>query len=388
MSAIFTFNLTKEYGDFFALDDLSITIEEGERFAFVGEANCGKTTAIRLLSGLASPTNGECSILGYNPQHDMAKVHEVSGVVLESAKLYGHMTVTENLQFFAKAHNVDSNDAMDRISFLLHKLEAWDYRDEKIQNVPTSVAQKANIARALIHKPKVLLLDEPTDGMNIETTAAVKGLIDHLVEEEGATLLMCTRHHFHAESICDRFAIMQEGVVIARGTIDELRANSGLKSRAVIRIADDSDPPTGFEYNEDGRWYREITSEEEMPQIIARAVSESKVTEAVIEKPHLDSIYEQYVTGKYKDIEEEPKTPITNIGGSDEEIPTRAEGEPLEQADVITEDTQQTIAAEYEKLDAGSEIADILSSAVSQQVDEEQPEYQAEQQAEQTELDL
>ena len=123
MDAVVAYDLTKEYEGQAALSGLNLQVPQGEAFACVGERGCGKTTLVRLLSGLCRPTSGECTVLGLSPSHEPQRLHSVAGTVLDSAHLYTGMTLYENLHFFAGLHGLDDNDALERSSFLLHKLD-------------------------------------------------------------------------------------------------------------------------------------------------------------------------------------------------------------------------------------------------------------------------
>ena len=118
----------------------------------MGERGCGKTTLVRLLSGLCRPTSGECTVLGLSPSHEPQRLHSVAGTVLDSAHLYTGMTLYENLHFFAGLHGLDDNDALERSSFLLHKLDIWEGRDLPVEKLSTGVVRRASLARALMHR--------------------------------------------------------------------------------------------------------------------------------------------------------------------------------------------------------------------------------------------
>ncbi|WP_099203822.1 ABC transporter ATP-binding protein [Scatolibacter rhodanostii] len=299
MAVISAYQLSKVYGDKKILSDFTIQIPEGETFGLLGPANSGKTAFLRILAGLSMQTEGECSILGLSPKMDIAKLHKMTGVVTETAKLYNHMTVDENLRFFANLNEIDADDAIDRISFLLHNLDIWQYRDTKVELIPTNAMQRAHIARALVHSPKVLLLDEPTMEMDRETTESVQYMMEHMRTQEGVTSLICTRYPEHAEMICTQLGIMKEARLIAKGDFEELRFSSGLQYEAEMRITMDSLLPIGFEHH-DGIWRKAIEKEDDMPQIIADAIAHGcKIYEAKVKRPSLKQISESFISGKY-----------------------------------------------------------------------------------------
>lgn len=297
MDAIITYDLSKAYGNREALSGVNLQVPEGKAFACVGQAGAGKTTLIRLLSGLSRSTAGECAVMGYSPIFETEKLHAVAGTVLDSARMYKSMTLSENLRFFAGINGVDENDAIDRTSFLLHRLDIWESRDEKIGALPTGVLRRGSLARALIHSPRVLLMDEPADGLDKETADSVKELLSQQVSQEGVTVLLCTRNMEYAQQLCDGFALLNEGRVMARGDLESLRQSTGVRYRAVLRLGEGKTPSGKFRFK-DGLWEKEIRSEEELPKIISQTVREGKkLYEARLEKPTLEEIYAACLTG-------------------------------------------------------------------------------------------
>ncbi len=297
MDAIVTYDLSKQYGSTPALCGLNLQVPEGTAFACVGRENSGKTTVIRLLSGLCRPTMGECEVLGLSPFFEPEKLHAVVGTVLDTARLYERMTVSENLRFFAGLNGVDENDALDRLSFLLHKLDIWESRDGRVDDLPTGVVFRASLARALMHSPRVLLLDDPSDGLDRETGDSVRELVSHLVCQEGVTVLLCTENMEYAQSLCGGFALLQNGTLLAKGDMEGLRRGAGVRCRAVLRLEEGASPPKGFRRN-GAVWVKAIASEQEMPKTISQAVSEvRKLYEARFEEPTLEEIYAAFLEG-------------------------------------------------------------------------------------------
>ena len=297
MDAIAAFGLTKQYAGRTVLQGMNLQVKPGSAMACAGKEGSGKTTLIRLLCGLCRPTAGDCSVLGLSPAFEMAKLHGVMGAVLETAPLYGAMTLSENLLFFAGLHGMDTNDALERSSFLLHRLDIWEYRDEKAASLPTGVARRASLARALMHSPRVLLMDEAARGLDPDTAEIVRELLRYLVREEGIALLLGTRNMWYAEKVCDNFSLMLDGVLIARGDKETLRKGAGVRFRAALRLAQGEEAPPGFRLQE-GLWQKEIDSEKEMPAIISGAVGQGKsLYEAKLLRPPLDEIYRAYLAG-------------------------------------------------------------------------------------------
>ena len=202
MDAVVAYDLTKEYEGQAALSGLNLQVPQGEAFACVGVRGCGKTTLVRLLSGLCRPTSGECTVLGLSPSHEPQRLHSVAGTVLDSAHLYTGMTLYENLHFFAGLHGLDDNDALERSSFLLHKLDIWEGRDLPVEKLSTGVVRRASLARALMHSPKVLLVDDSAGGLDQETAQATRELLTYVAAEEGVTLFLCSSNMHFAQLLC------------------------------------------------------------------------------------------------------------------------------------------------------------------------------------------
>lgn len=297
MDAITAYGLTKQYAGRTVLQGMNLQVRQGSAMACAGWENAGKTTLMRLLAGLCRPTAGDCSVLGMSPVFEAAKLHAAMGVVLDTAPLYGAMTLSENLQFFAGLQNMNANDTLERSSFLLHKLDIWEYRDEKAGTLPTGAARRGSLARALMHSPRVLLMDEAARGLDPDTAEIVRRLLHYVVQEEGIALLLGTRNMWYAEKVCDSFSLMQDGVLIARGDKEALRQGAGVRFRAALRLAEGQEPPPGFQLS-DGLWQKEVDSEEEMPAIIAQAVGQGKsLYEAKLIRPSLDEIYRACLAG-------------------------------------------------------------------------------------------
>ncbi len=339
MDAVTAFDLRKQYKETVALRGLNLQVPEGALFACVGEKGCGKTTLLRLLSGLLRPDAGECAVMGCSPLTEGGKLHSLVGVSLFTSQLYAHMTLGENLRFFAGLGGVSQSDAVDRASFLMHRLEIFPWRDQPASRLPTSAARRASLARALMHYPKVLLLDELPMGMDFEGREAVRGLLTDLVRDEGITVLLCTENFFFAQNLCESFAVLRDGAIGLKGTLEGLRQSVGLKYRALLRFSENTSPPPGF-FCENGFWCGEIDSEKEMPGLISQVVlTGGQIFEARLQKPTLEEIYRQYMEKGLKrederdetrDEREAEKLPGAGIARSAEEFPA-ADAEPGEE---------------------------------------------------------
>lgn len=297
MDAVAAYELTKILGGKTVLQGVSFQVPEGGSMACVGREGAGKTTLARLMAGLGRPSSGECSVLGLSPSYESARLHGMMGVVLESARLYDSMSLWDNLRFFAGAHHVPKDQGVERASFLLRRLNLWDDREKRPQELPTGDLTRAGLCRALLHRPRVLVLDEQGAGMDRETAGLVQELLRYVLQEEGVSLLFCTQHMNYAQHVCNSFALLDRGVLLARGGMEPLRVGGGVRLRAALRLAGGQSGPEGFRL-EDGLWQREIQSEDEMPGLIAKVVEQGRsLYEARVIRPGLEEIYDAYLAG-------------------------------------------------------------------------------------------
>lgn len=323
MEAITIHSLSKRFGAQTALHKLNLSVPEGSAFGCVGRDGGGKTTLIRILSGLLRADGGECSVLAVSPAHEGDKLHRLTGAVLDSARLYPQMTLQENLRFFAGLNRVEENDAIDRSSFLLHRLDIWEERETPARDLPTGAAYRARVARALMHSPRILFLDECGEGMDPETEDSIRGLLRELVQEEGLTLFCATGKMDFAQKLCQDFAFLHQGSFLARGNMEDLRKAAGVGYQAVLRLKEGDLPPEGF-VPANGEWRREVGGEEELGRVIAETV-EKGVTlyEAKLLTPTLEEIYAACLGGKREGNVYEQIDPVQE--------PPESEGDPEEE---------------------------------------------------------
>lgn len=295
MNAICARNLSKSYdGKSMALKELNLEIPGGGVFGFLGPNGAGKTTTVKLLTGLLSPSGGECSVMGISPAEDPCGVHRICGVMTESAKMYGQLTGTENLVFFARAAGIQPAECEARANELLKRLDLWDARDKKLSAYSTGMAQRLSFARALVHGPEVLFLDEPTSGLDPESAQSVNEMIAELAGREGTTVFLCTHQLRYAQDLCGSYGIINKGSLLACGSLSELSAGIGCRTRAGFRLAD-GEKPEGME-RKDGWWRTEILREEEMPALLSRMVEAGyHIYEARLIRPALEDVYFSYV---------------------------------------------------------------------------------------------
>ena len=216
--------LTKTFGSHIAVNQLTFEVREGEVLGLLGPNGAGKTTTIRMLACLISPTEGSAMVAGNRIDENSLAVRQTVGILTETPSLYERLTAKENLDFFAKAYNLlDNTKRFDRIKELLVFFSLWKRRNDKVGTFSKGMKQKLAIARALVHKPSILFLDEPTAGLDPESSKEVRDLMKTLSRQEKYTILLCTHHLKDAEQLCDRVMIINNGKSVITGTLDELR---------------------------------------------------------------------------------------------------------------------------------------------------------------------
>ncbi|MDD1761407.1 MAG: ABC transporter ATP-binding protein [Methanothrix sp.] len=219
--------LSKEYSGKKVVDGLNLSVEQGELFGFLGPNGAGKTTTIRILTTLTKPTSGTVLINGIDAAKDPGKVKEVFGVVQQHLSLNRDLTIGENLELHARLHHIEAAERKKRIADLLDYVELSDHRDYLIDDVSGGMKRRAMIARALLHRPKLLFLDEPTVGLDAQTRRRVWDLIRRM-NREGATVFLTTHYIEEAEALCQRVGVLHHGKLIAIGSPLELRQTLGL----------------------------------------------------------------------------------------------------------------------------------------------------------------
>ncbi|HIW73505.1 MAG TPA: ABC transporter ATP-binding protein [Firmicutes bacterium] len=292
MFAVSLQNLSKTYpGGKQAVRRVTLSLEQGEVFGFLGPNGAGKTTTVKLLNGMLVPSEGNCRVLGADPAKDPEKAHALSGVVTEHAQMYDHLTGLQNLAFYAAVFGIPAGEARQRAASLLKQLGLEEAGGRKLSAYSTGMRQRLSLARALIHRPKVLFLDEPTSGLDPESAQNVNRLIRSLARDEGITVFLCTHQLRYAQEICTRYGLMEEGRLLAAGTLEELR--SEVFSGAALRLRCANMPEKSpFRKTGEREYETAIQSEEEIPAIVRRIVEAGGEIYAVaVKKPSLEDIY-------------------------------------------------------------------------------------------------
>ncbi len=228
MEAIKTQNLTKRYGEITALQDLTLTVEQGEMLALLGVNGAGKTTAIKLLSCLAAPTSGEAWLCGHSILDDAQAVKRVIGVSPQETAVAKKLTVRENLQFMAEIHGANKQKALGRVAEMITRMGLGEVAARRAGTLSGGWQRRLSIAMALISEPKVLFLDEPTLGLDV---LARHELWEQIRALKGKTTVILTTHYLEeAEALCDRIAILAHGRLITLGTVSQIKALAGKES--------------------------------------------------------------------------------------------------------------------------------------------------------------
>jgi sodium transport system ATP-binding protein len=221
-----TRRFTVSRGEVVAVDDLSFHVGAGEVYGLLGPNGAGKTTTLRMLLGLLTPTSGRALIQGYSSVDAADEVKRRVGLVSTSAGLYPHLSVHEMLLFFADLYGVPPPVAKEELTRLAGLLGLEDLLDRRCTTLSTGQKQRVNLARALIHRPPVLLLDEPTLGLDILGSQIVAEFVSH-VRKEGKAVILTTHRLDEAERLCDRFGLLHRGRLVSTGTLAELREQTG-----------------------------------------------------------------------------------------------------------------------------------------------------------------
>jgi ABC-2 type transport system ATP-binding protein len=217
-----TEGLTKRFGKVLAVDGLDIEVNEGEVFGFLGPNGAGKTTTLRLLCALVAPTSGGATIAGLRLGRDDESIRASVGILTEHPGLYERLSGAENLRFFASLYGLEGRTANAQVERFLRLMGLWDRRDEPVVTFSRGMKQKMAIARAALHEPRVLFLDEPTTGLDPDAARTVRDLIVSLAKE-GRTVFLCTHNLDEADRLCDRIAFFRRSV-IRIDSPDRLRA--------------------------------------------------------------------------------------------------------------------------------------------------------------------
>lgn len=233
-------NLKKSFDTIDALKGISFNIPQGECYGLLGPNGAGKTTTISIMSTLVEPNGGEVSIAGYNLKKNPLECKKNIGVVTQEIALYNELSAYDNLLFWGGLYNVPKKELIARIDETVDMLGLTDRKNDKLKTYSGGMKRRINIASALLHKPNVLFMDEPTVGIDPQSRNLIFEVVEKL-HKDGMTIVYTTHYMEEAERLCDRIGIIDNGEIIAQGTLDELRTSYSMKESVVISFTNLSD---------------------------------------------------------------------------------------------------------------------------------------------------
>ncbi len=231
--------LTRRFKETLAVDNLSLEVQAGEIFGFLGHNGAGKTTTVRLLNGVIEATSGSMTVLGLDPQVDGPTLRARTGVLTETPSLDERLTAWDNLSIYADLYSVPKKTVKPRIEELLSEFDLAERTREKVGGYSKGMKQRLALARALLHKPELIFLDEATSGLDPVSAHHVNELIERMARREGCTVFMCTHNLVEAQRLCDRVAILEHGRLVALGTPAELTRQYVRRLDVEIEVAED-----------------------------------------------------------------------------------------------------------------------------------------------------
>ncbi len=222
--------LVKKFGDFTAVNDVSFDVAKGEIFAFLGPNGAGKTTTIKMLTTLLKPTSGAVEVDGLDVGANGTEARKRFGIVFQDPSLDGEMTCAENMEMHGVFYHVPRKVRQERTKYLLELFELWVRRDDVVKKFSGGMKRRLEIARGLLHTPKILFLDEPTLGLDPQTRNQLWTIVKQLNQSEQVTVFLTTHYMDEAERVAQRIAIIDHGKIVASGTPQELKDQTGKQS--------------------------------------------------------------------------------------------------------------------------------------------------------------
>ncbi|MDP2916915.1 MAG: ATP-binding cassette domain-containing protein [Dehalococcoidia bacterium] len=294
-------NLVRKFGDLAAVNDISFNVAEGELFGFLGPNGAGKTTTINILCTLLKPTSGRAFIAGYDVARQQSQVRQSIGLVFQDPSLDERLSAIQNMRFHAMVYNVPSRVRELRIEQLLNMMELWDKRNSEVRTFSGGMKRRLELARGLLHSPKVLFLDEPTLGLDPQTRNRIWDYILDMRDSEGTTIFMTT-HYMDEADKADRIAIIDHGKLVAMDTPEKLKISVG---RDIITLKTDDDTRAAEEikrryqlearHDDAGLTFEVERGEEFLPVFIKEFGT--KILSVSLRRPSLDDVFLK-VTGR------------------------------------------------------------------------------------------
>jgi ABC-2 type transport system ATP-binding protein len=302
-------NLTKDFDTVRALDSLSFEVPSGTIFGFLGPNGAGKTTTIRLLLGLLEPSSGDARVLGFDTRSQADQIRARTGALLEHTGIYEQMSAENNLTFYARAFCVPEAERRARIQELLTHMGLWERRKDQAGNWSRGMKQKLALARTLLHRPRLILLDEPTAGLDVQSAVAIREDLEALVSQEDVTIFLTTHNMVDAEKLCHQVAVIRDGRLVAVGSPEKLKAQASsprleIKGRGFHHAALESlraHPQVGNMQIQNGHLVINLLSETDPAPLVSILVGAgAHVEEVHRSKASLEDIF-LLLTGEQKD---------------------------------------------------------------------------------------
>ncbi|MDY5910465.1 MAG: ABC transporter ATP-binding protein [Inconstantimicrobium porci] len=237
MNAISLKNITKKFDGNIVVDNINLNIEQGEIYGFLGPNGAGKSTTISMICSLIHPTDGDIEIMGTNIKKDSREIKKKIGLVPQNIALYKDFTAYENIKFFAELYGLKGDMLKRRINEALEFTGLMDVKDKKAKTYSGGMQRRLNIACALVHKPQIIIMDEPTVGIDPQSRNHIMNAVKKL-NEEGTTIIYTTHYMEEAEALCSKIAIIDKGKIIVEGTKEELKNMISDKSTLSVTVDD------------------------------------------------------------------------------------------------------------------------------------------------------
>ncbi len=299
--------LVKRFGEFAAVDDVSFNVEPGELFGFLGPNGAGKTTTISILCTLLTPTAGVARVAGHDVASEQAEVRSSIGLVFQEVTLDDYLTGAENLRFHAVLYGVPPSQVQERARPLLDMVGLTERADQQVRFYSGGMKRRLEIARGLLHAPRVLFLDEPTIGLDPQTRKHIWGYVDSLRRREATTMFLTTHYMDEAER-CDRIAIIDQGRIVAIDTPDDLKASIGADTVTLATADDAASSRTleeafglDVERTDDGVRFRVPDGEAFVPRLFEHLPV--GVRSVNVRRPSLDDVFMEYTGHQLRDAE-------------------------------------------------------------------------------------
>ncbi len=297
-------NVSRRFGSREAVSELTLAVPQGAVVGFLGPNGAGKTTTVRLLVGMLNPSSGGLLVLGLDPVRQGEQVRARIGVVLDQVGLYDRLTAYQNLEFHARIHRLPRAEAERRIHRLLERVGLWERRGDHVSGFSRGMRQQLGFARALLSEPELLILDEPTAGLDPENIVRVRELLRELADEGGRTIFLCTHLLDEAERLCSEIAIIQGGRLRAHGAPRELEGGREptvrLRLRGPTAVSELPPLPEGVGLTSLGgdEWQATLSAPDDVEALVATLVRAGVGIRAVTPvQESLEDVYLRVVGG-------------------------------------------------------------------------------------------